>query len=178
MMDHRAIRRYSEALFQLAEKQNLLSRVDDQLLLLRQLVEKHREIPHLVSNSTIALSEKEDFIQKVVPAGTLPLLINFLKVLIKKKRFKELVLIQEEFHRLYERKQRIEEVTVISAVPVSKNNTVRLQSTLEKKFNSNIRLVLKVDPEIIGGLILRFAGQEINAGFRSRLDALRQLLTA
>ena len=178
MMDLRAVHRYSHALYLLAESQNQLDMIDDQLIAVRQLVEKHREIPHLVSNSTIALAEKEDFIGKVVPADTLPLLVNFLKVLIKKRRFKELPAMQEEFHRYYERKRRIEEVTVISAVPLSDENTAKLENTLTKKFNYHVRLVTKTDPKMIGGLILRFGGQEINASFRSRLDTLRQLLTA
>jgi F-type H+-transporting ATPase subunit delta len=178
MMDLRAVHRYSKALYLLAESQNQLDTIDDQFAAVRKLVEKHREISHLVSNSTIALGEKEDFIGKIVPAGTHPLLVNFLKVLIKKRRFKELPSIQEEFHRNYERKQRIEEVTVISAVPLSEENSVKLAGTLTKKFNYNVRLTSKVDPKMIGGLILRFGGQEINASFRSRLDALRQLLTA
>lgn len=178
MMDLRAVHRYTRALFQLAEQQSVLDQIDDQILAIKELVEKHHEIPHLLSNSTITLAEKEDFMGKIVPANTLPLLVNFLKVLIRKKRFKELPAMQQEFHRLYERKKRVEEVVVVSAVPLSEQNTAKLESALTKKFNYNVRLLPKVDPKMIGGLILRFGGQEINGSFRSRLDALRQLLMA
>jgi len=178
MMDLRAVRRYSQALFEISAKENTLDAIDDQLLAVRQLVENHPEISNLVSNSTIALAEKEDFIAKVMPASLSPLLINFLKVLIKKKRFKELPAIQEDFHRRFEQLRRIEEVIVVSAVPLSESNISKLESALEKRLKSSIRLTAKTDPEMIGGLILRFGGHEINAGFRSRLDDLRQLLTA
>ncbi len=178
MMDLRAVHRYSRALYELAEKQNTLDLIDDQLLAARELTETHPEISHLLSNSTIALDEKEDFIGKVIPAETNPLLVNFLKVLIKKKRFKELSSIQKMFHRIYEKKRRIEEVTVISAVELSKENASKLEKVLEKKLGSDIRLVTKTDSRMIGGLILQFGGNEINASFRSRLDALHQLLTA
>ncbi len=176
MIDLRAVRRYSQAIYQLVEKGGLADLVDDQLLALRKLVEKHREISNLVQNSTIAQPEKEDFISKVVPADTNVLLINFLKVLIKKKRFQELPAIQEEFHRLYEKQRRVEEVTAISAVALSADNAARLEKVLEAKLKSDIRLVTKVDPKMIGGLVIRFAGNEINAGFRARLDAIDQLL--
>ena len=178
MIDSRAVRRYSRAIFGLAENQGFLDQIDDQLLAVRKLTETHREINHLLSNSTIARAEKEDFIGKVVPAETLPLLVNFLKVLIKKRRFFELPQIQEEFHRIYERKQRIEEVTVVSAVPLSKESTAKLEKVLAQKLKSDIQLIVKTDPKMIGGLILRYGGHEVNASFRSRLDALRQLLTA
>ena len=177
-MDLRAAHSYSQDLFDLAEKQNQLDKIDDQLIAARRLIERHAEISNLVSNSTISLTEKEDFIGKIVSQDTLPLLINFLKVLVKKNRFRELPMIQEAYHKLYERKRRIEEVTVISAVPLSEENTAKLQGLLEKKFNYTVQLIAKINPKIIGGIILRFGGHEINASYRSRLDALHQILTA
>ncbi len=152
-MDLRAARRYSLALYGLAEKAGQLDAIDDQFMAIRKLVDKHFEITNLVSNSTIRLAEKEDFIGKIVPEGTLPLMLNFLKVLIRKKRFRELVLIQEEFHRLYEKMRRIEEITVISAVPLSAANAAKLEETLKKKLNSAIQLIHKINPNMIGGLI-------------------------
>ncbi len=178
MMDLRAVHRYTRAIFDLAEKADLLDKMDDHLIAICRLVQTHPEINHLVSNSTIANAEKEDFISKVVPADTLPLLTNFLKVLIKKRRFWELSAIQTEFHRSYERKRRIEEVVVITAVPLSGENTAKLEKVLEGKLKSDIQLIAKTDPKMIGGLILRFGGHEINASFRARLENLHQLLTA
>lgn len=178
MIDLRAVRRYAQALFNLSEQRDNLDKVDDQLLALRQLIEKHHEISNLMSNFTIGLAEKEDFIEKIVPQGTFPLLVNFLKVLSKKKRFKEFVAVQEEFHHIYEKKRRIEEITVVSAVRLSKQNVTKLENILKKKFNSEIRLEEQVDPKIIGGLILRYGGNEINASFKSRLEAIEQVLTA
>ena len=63
-------------------------------------------------------------------------------------------------------------------MPLSDSAAARLEKVLEKKFRSEIRLTAKTDPDMIGGLILRFGGNEMNASFRSRLDALRQALTA
>ena len=178
MIDIRAVRRYTRALFELGAGAGLLNELDDQLLAVRRLVEAHPPVIRVFSNSTITFAEKEDFLKKILPAETLPLLINFLKVLIKKNRFYELFSIQEEFHRYYERKHRVEEVIAISAVALSETNTAKLRNVLEKRLNSDISLVVKTDPEMIGGLILRFGGHEINASFRSRLDSLHQLLTA
>lgn len=178
MIDLRAVRRYSRAIFELGEKSGQLDSLDNQLLAARKIVEKYPEIGRLVSNSTIAFSEKEDFIGKIFPADLSPLVINFLKVLIRKKRFLGLSAIQEDFHRLYEKKRRVEEVTVISAVPLSEQNAAKLKSVLNKKLNSDINLIQQVNPHMIGGLILRFAGNEINASFRARLESLHQLLAA
>ncbi len=176
MIDLRASHRYARALLELADQRNQLDLIDDQLLAVVQVVRKYPEITHLISNSTITAAEKEDFIGKIIPQDTLPLIVNFLKVLIKKKRFGELSFIQTAFHRLYEKKRRIEEVTVVSAVPLSVQASARLEKMLGKKFNTDIRLSAKTDPGMIGGLILRFGGNEINASFKSRLEGLRQEL--
>lgn len=173
MIERRAVVRYAQALFGLAEKQGVLDRVEQEFLAASQLAEKHPEISHLVRNSTIALAEKEDFIDKLVGSESSPLLVNFLKVLVKKKRFTELGDIREEFHRLYEKKKGLQEVEAVTAVPLAKETEDRLRSALKKRLNAEIRLVLRTDPSLLGGLVLRFDGTEMNASFRARLDELK-----
>ncbi len=178
MIDHRAVARYARALFGLAEKRGELEALDRDFTNVRRLVDGHAEITHLVSNSTIAFAEKEDFLEKIVPAEISHLLLHFLKVLVKKKRFRELTAIQDAFHRLFEKKQGIQEVRVVSAAELSNAQEKKLQEVLKKKLNAQIRLVPTVDPNLIGGLILRFDGTEINASIRNRLEELRQKLMA
>ena len=174
MIDYRAVRRYSRALFGLAEKQGELEAIDAQLLATRALLERSREISHLVMNSTIAFAEKEDFIGKIISGS--PLLVNFLKVLIKKKRFGLVAKIQEDFHLLLEKRQGIRQVEAVTAEGLSAENTEKLKTVLKKKLRSEIRLTVTTDPGLIGGLVLRFEGLEINGSYKQRLEELRQAL--
>ena len=181
MMDHKAGIRYARALFALAGERRELEEIEKEFIRVRALVERHPEITHLVLNSTISSGEKEDFIDKVLTEKGRPssaLLLNFLKVLIKKRRFKELTAIQEEFHRLYEKKQGIREVRAITAIPLSRANEDKMRMVLKKRLQSEIRLVTEIDPGILGGLILRFDDGEIDASFRNRLHELKQKLMA
>lgn len=176
MNDLRAARRYSQAIYGLAQAAGTLDSVDNELEAAVVFFKQHPEVEKILSNSTIAISEKEDFVSKIVPEGTSELVINFLKVLVNKKRFLELETIKKEFHNFYERQRNVEEVTAITAVELSAENAAKLVAVLSKKLKSDIRLVQKIDPSIIGGLVIQFAGNEINAGFRSRLDAVGQML--
>ncbi len=176
MIDLRAVRRYSSALFALAKERGELEQLESDFQEVRRLVDTHKEISHLVANSTISLAEKEDFIDKIMPPRLSKLLIHFLKVLIKKKRFQNLADLQEEYHRLFEQDKGIQEVEVLTAVELPPAYELRLRQVLANKLNAEIRLAPKVDPRLIGGLILRFAGKEINASYRSRLEELRQSL--
>ena len=180
MRDHKAARRYARALFGLADADpaGKLDAADRDFTQVRALTDKHPEITRLVSNSTISLAQKEDLIDQIVPQGISSRLIHFLKVLIRKKRFADLGLIQEEFHRLYEKKKGIREVELVTAVELSPAVREKLNSVLKKRLKSEIRLHPKTDPDLIGGLILRFEGNEINGSLKSRLEELRQLLMA
>lgn len=177
-MDPTAILRYARALFNLAQERQDLEQIEKDLSKIRELVKQYPEISHLVLNSTISLTEKEDFIEKIFPADISRLVIHFLKVLIKKRRFQEFPLMQEEFHRLYQKKQGVRGVTAITAVPMSPKSEERLLQVLKHKLKSEIRLLTQTDPLLLGGLILRFDGMEIDASYKNRLEQIRQKLMA
>lgn len=177
-MDPKAVSRYSRALFNLADERRQLDAVEKDLAQARKLVGQYPEISHLVLNSTISRAEKEDFIEKVMPADLSRLVIDFVKVLVKKRRFQELSFIQEAFHRLYEKKRGIQEVKVVSAIPLTGAVQDKLVQALKRKFQCEVRLLPETDPGILGGFILRFDGTEINGSYKNRLEELRQRLMA
>ncbi len=178
MKDHRIALRYARALFGLAETGKALDRVHEELREATELVAKHPEISHLLMNTTIAREEKEDFVEKILPEKTSGLLINFIKVLIHKKRFQDLGLIQEKFQHLFEEKKGIQRVKVESPVPLDEMLRSRLTQALEKRMKLEIILESSVNPEMLGGLILDFEGMQIDASYRTQLKELKQTLLA
>ena len=106
MKNYRVAKRYAQALLELAEGEEELEAIYLDLIETAQLIERHSEISCLLMNTTIAREEKEDFLEKILPKKTSPLLLNFIKVLVKKRRFQDLDLIREEFRRLYEEKKK------------------------------------------------------------------------
>lgn len=176
MSDSVAAARYAQALFNLADQQKDLDAASAALSEVGVALRRHPEISHLVLNSTISQTEKEDFIDKVFPSSRSLLVIQFLKVLIKKRRFRQFFDLHDSFNRLYDQKRGIHDVTVITAVPISKANEEKLTAVLKKKLNAQIRLNPSVDPKILGGFILRFDGKEINGSFKNRIQKLSQLM--
>lgn len=176
MMDPRAASRYAHALFNLAEEAGILERVDREFSEAAAWVRQCPEISILLRNTTISHGEKEDFIRKVFPKEFSSLLIHFIKVLVRKKRFGELSSIQEQFHHLYQEKEGIQPVRVESPVPLGKTLEEKLQSVLGKKLNRKIILETAVKPELLGGLVLDFKGNQIDASYRTALLELKQTL--
>ena len=176
MKDSLAASRYAGALFRLALEANELEKIDGDFLKLTGLLDRHPEISHLVLNSTISRAEKEDFLDKVFQSEISRTLINLVKVLIRKKRFGQIRGIQEHFHKLFEKKRGIREVEVITASPLSPANEAKLKKALQARLKAEIVLTSGTDPSILGGMILRFDGTEMNTSFKNRLSELRQIL--
>lgn len=176
MIDQAAVSRYTRALFALSEEQNLLADADKGLESVRSIVEKNPNVTRLLLTPTIPLAEKKEFIEKFFGGSAPKLVVHFIKVLLEKKRLEELFPIQEEFRRLYEAKKGLKEVTAVSAVEISPKNLEKLKSILTKKLRSEIRIKTEVDPDLIGGLVVRFDGKELNSSFRARLEEVRQRL--
>lgn len=174
--DRRAGVRYARALFALAEESGRVEQIEEELGQTTELVLKHPEIPNLLTHTTISREEKEDFVGKVLPAGFSTLLVNFIKVLVRKKRFQDLFFIREKFHRFYEEKKGLQRVRVESAVPLDEALEARLQQVLERKLNRKVYLETSANPELIGGLVLDFDGTQIDASYRTALQELKQAL--
>lgn len=183
MIERLASCRYARSLFLLAEERQELDAVQKDFRRICELTGRHPEIMHLLLNSTLSIAEKEDFMEKVFAQREGPtsrpltgLLLNFLKVLIKKGRFRELVSIQNEFQRLVEKKRGLQKVEVWSAVPLTGAGEEKLKDVLKKRLRAEVELTLHTDPAVIGGLILRFDGREIDGSYRSQLMELKQRL--
>ena len=176
MKDYRVGLRYARALLALAEDRNELERIEKELAEVKGLVERHPEISHLLRNTTLSQEEKEDFLEKILPLTRSSLLLNFLKVLVKKKRFRDFSLVQEKFHRLYEEKKGLQRVRVETPIPLNEVILEKLRKVIEKKVNRKVYFETTVRPEILGGLILDFDGTQIDGSFRTALHELKQKL--
>lgn len=177
MKDTQAPIRYARALLELALEGGQLSELDADFRKLTGLLDRHPEISHLVQNSTLSAGEKEDFLDKVFGGEISQSLIHGLKVIIRKNRFNQIREIQEAFHRLAEKEQGICEVRVITARPLQAAPATKLRLALQQKLKAEVRLLQETDPSLIGGMVLRFDGTEINTSFKNRLSELRQKLT-
>lgn len=178
MKNYRIARRYAQALFELAQGAGELEAVQRELLETTELVGRYPEISYLLRNTTIAREEKEDFLEKILPEKISAVVLNFVKVLIKKRRFQDLGLIQEEFRHLYEEKKGMQRVRVESAVPLDDLLQTKLKQALEKRTGREIFLETAVRPELLGGLVLDFVGSRIDGSYRTALQELKQSLLA
>jgi F-type H+-transporting ATPase subunit delta len=180
--------RYTRALFGLAEKEGRLAEMDTALHALAKVLEAQPKVLLLVANPTLTNREKYALAMGALAGEKAGLLERFLRVLIDKKRFALLPDIQKIFHDSFEKKQGVQEVEMLSAVPFSFETREKFKKVLTRKLRdsskmdgedrplTDIRLIPKVDRSLLGGFILRFNGKEIDCSFKNRLYEIRQKL--
>ncbi|MBN1688926.1 MAG: ATP synthase F1 subunit delta [Candidatus Omnitrophica bacterium] len=178
MIPYHVVHRYNRALFQLAEERKETDKIEKDFSHFIKLLAANPTVMHLMLNSIVSQSEKTTFLDKTLSGNITPTFLHFLKVLVRKQRFSHISDIQKEYHRLYEKKQGVQEVSVISAVSIKKILEEKIYSVLKKITRSEVRLIKKVDPSMIGGLVIRFNGTEIDASYRDQFRILRQRLMA
>ena len=168
---------YAHSLFSLAEDENITSEIYEELSGVLPLFKENPEYSVLLDSPTIPVSQRLNLIDEAFGTAT-EYVLNFIKILCEKKcvhLFSDCV---REFEKLYNKKNNIEKVTAITAVPLKDELRQKLVLKLEKEWGKKISLETKVDKSILGGIILRTENSQTDASVRARLDRIRTQLAS
>jgi F-type H+-transporting ATPase subunit delta len=116
-------------------------------------------------------------LEKARPEAS-PVTRNFLDLLLKKARFDHFEEIAESFSLLVEEHRGILRAVVTTATEIDPEMQARLRSRLERMTGKTIQLTHRLDPEIIGGVVVTLAGSMIDGSVKSEIDRLRDELMA
>ncbi|HKA25786.1 MAG TPA: ATP synthase F1 subunit delta [Gaiellaceae bacterium] len=171
-----AHRMYARALFEAARDEGRLEPVREEL---DDFVEAQRQVPELralLRNPQIDQRAKAAALEELL-GGDEQLVRNFLLLLAEKNRGGEVEEIAREFDRLVAREQGILDVELTTAVELSEHEARDVIGQIEKASGRKVEATQRVDPDLIGGLVLQVGSLRLDASVRGRLDRLRQELT-
>ncbi len=100
--------------------------------------------------------------------------MNFLEALIERHRMPAIFRIRTDFDILYDKTNKLLPVTVTSAVELDQETIESLGKRIGEQTGNEIELSSKVDPEILGGIVLRVGNFIMDASIRTRLEKLRR----
>ncbi|MBP2057842.1 F-type H+-transporting ATPase subunit delta [Lactobacillus colini] len=168
--------RYSKALFAYAEDANELEEVHSEMNVLLQVVNENPDMLRLLADPILPKNEKESFLNTFSQSLSAESR-NFLEFLLQYDRFAEFVVIVEAFDQLYNKYRNIAEGTVISAVKLGDEELQKISKAYAKKYGLNdLILTDEVDPNILGGVILRVEDRIIDGSIRTKLQQIREQL--
>jgi F-type H+-transporting ATPase subunit delta len=162
---------YSRALFEAAKEDDVLDDVHEQLNEFVDALEDedNRDLRLFFFSPYFSSEEKKDGVDKVVSDAD-ERLVNFLKLVAERHRMPALPRIRREFNSLWREEKQL--------LPVNVTSAVELDEQLVKGIGDRIEeLTSRVDPEVIGGLVVRVGNMVMDASVRSRLEQIRKQVT-
>jgi F-type H+-transporting ATPase subunit delta len=167
---------YARALFEAAQEQGKLDEVHEQLQQLSDAFASAPELTALLENPELEPRVKADVLARVAE-GSDELVINFLRLIAEKGRAAELADIVAELDILVAREKRILDVELTTATKLSDEDFDRILGQIENASGRKVQADRKVDPGLIGGIVLQAGSMRLDASVRGRLERLRSDLT-
>jgi ATP synthase F1 delta subunit len=117
--------------------------------------------------------EKTEGLDKAV-SGADETVLNFLRLLIEKHRTPVLFRVRAEFEQLWEEENKLLPVIVTSAVELPKATVKQIGDRIAEQTDRKVDLQSKVDPDILGGIVVRVGNSVLDASIRNRLENFRK----
>ncbi len=169
-------KKYANALFLSTGERGLVNQAYEQFSGLKTVLEADSSMLNFLSSPKVDDEQKLDLIRRVFGERMEQLFVEFLAVLVRKRRAGFMVEIIDEFNRLVEFEKGISRVTAITAVPLTETERGNLLGSLAEKTGKKIELESKVDPSIIGGMIVILHDEIVDGSVRHGLDLLEDQL--
>lgn len=168
--------RYAKALFELAEEKQLVEQLKEEMETILQLTEESREFALLLESPVIATAQKIETLATVFSGKLHEYTLKMLQLVTENKRESYLPAISRHFLTLYFNKKGIRQATVTLPTESNPETIQKLKETLEKQFNASIELKTIIDPQIIGGMVLRIDDQQLDGSVSGKLRRIKSHL--
>ncbi len=165
--------RYSLALFELSEENNLLSQIEDQSSSILNLIEKSEDFSNLIKDPTTRQEDLLKVINTISENNKFESLFkNFLSFLIQKRRFFFIERILKSFIEICSRKRGELKAELKSAKELSNEEISKITEELTKNFSSKIKLNYKHDESLIGGLVVQVGSTMVDTSIKNKLQQI------
>jgi len=164
---------YADALFEVAQEKGRLDEIHEQLGEFAEAVAGNRDLQVFFFSPYFSSAEKREGLNKVV-SGAEPELLNFLELLAEKHRMPAIFHVRRRFDERWAEENKQLDVTLTSAVELDGAVVDRVGKEIERQTDRTINLTREVDPEVLGGLVLRVGNRVLDASIRTKLEKLRK----
>jgi F-type H+-transporting ATPase subunit delta len=166
--------RYAAALFDLADERRMLDEVASDLRQLRAMVAASPDLARLVRSPILTRGEQGKAIAALVErAGFTPLVRDFLAVVAKNRRlFAVSAMIEAYLAELAERRGEVT-AEVTAALALSESQSAHLSEQLRRSVGRRVSIEVKIDPSLIGGMVVKLGSRMIDGSIKSKLQRLQ-----
>ena len=178
MLNMELARKYARAIFELACEDHALKEYGADLAKVQQLYHDCPELKAYLCNPNIRPEDKKSLLKEVFEGGVRMAVLNFLLLLVDKRRMMVFDAIHAIFGQLSNEKLGIAVADVTTVGALSKEQTKELTKRLESITGKQVTLREHRDPSLIGGVVVRIGDRRIDGSIKGRLAAMTAELMA
>jgi ATP synthase F1 delta subunit len=167
---------YARALFESARDNGVLEEVHDQLGMWADALGENKDLQTFFFSPRFTTAEKKDAIRRIIDGGD-ERFLNFLELLAERHRLPVTFRIRRSFDDLWREENKLLPVEVTSAIELEASLVSSIGQRIEERTGRRVELTAQVDPDIIGGLVLRVGNKVLDASVQGRLERLRRQIT-
>ena len=164
---------YARALFEAAKEHDVLDRVRDELGEFAEALDDNRSLQVFLFSPYFSSEEKRDGVRKIV-SGADERTVNFLELLAERHRMPAIFRIKRELDALWADENQLLPVTVTSAVELDEGLVEDIGKRIQEQTGRKVELSSNVDPDVLGGLMVRVGNMVLDGTVRNRLERLRK----
>jgi F-type H+-transporting ATPase subunit delta len=164
---------YARALFEVALDQEKLDEIHEQLGQFADAVDQNRDLATFFFSPYFSTEEKKDALGRAVD-GADPAFMNFLQALVERHRMPVIFRIRTRFEQLWQEERKLLPVQITSAITLDEAMVRGIGDQIGEQVGRTVELSSSVDPELIGGVVLRVGNVVLDASIRNRLEQLRK----
>lgn len=176
MLEHQLAAKYAQAVFQLAEEKAKADAVEKQLESVISVIDKNAEFKSFFYNPGVIQQAKIETLQKVFAGELEDFLLNFLMLVVERRREFILPAIVKEYKKYNNEAKGIIEAKVVVAKPLSDTEKERLSEKLKSITGKNVLMDIKIDNTIMGGVIVKIGDKVIDGSVVRQLNMLKTAL--
>jgi F-type H+-transporting ATPase subunit delta len=174
MSSVRLANRYAKALMDLAREQGQLEEVTADVRRMDEVIRANADLLMLLRSPIIQPARKMPILEKVFSGVLQEVMMNFMQILVRKHREEHLPEICKVYLQRYNELRKIKSVRITSAAPIEPALHQRIAESLREADEASIELETVVDPDLIGGYIIRYGDKEYDASVVRNLRRLRK----
>jgi F-type H+-transporting ATPase subunit delta len=164
---------YARSLFEVAQEREIIDEVRDELGQFAQALSDDRNLAVFFFSPYFSTEEKKDGLNRMIE-GADPAFMNFLEALVERHRMPAIFRIRDRYEEYWVQENQLLPVEVTSAIELDESFVRDIGERIGEQTGRKVELSSHVDPDILGGIVLRVGNFILDASIRNRLNQLRK----
>ena len=170
MIEQEIAEKYANALFELGQEKDELATIGEEFAEVAALLEENQELNQVLEHPSLDYKQKKEILAEVFSGQLSTTFLNFIKLLVDKKREVYLTEIHQQFKELIAAEENRLTVEVETPLELSAKHKSKLQDKLKTALDKEIELEIEVKPDLIGGLVLKIGDKVIDGSIKNYLQ--------